>query len=223
MAYFGDGASSEGDAHEALNLAGVRRAPVVFVLKNNGWAISTPVRKQTAAAGFAARAEGYGIAGERVDGNDLFAVHDACVRAVARARAGDGPTLIEAVTYRMGPHNTADDPTRYVDPVELEERRAHDPIARVRRHLVEAGLVDQASEARMVEELRAQFDAVTAEVEAAPKPGPEAMFSEVYAAPPPRVTDQRDAATALDTGATPDTAGSDRSGAATPDSRPDRG
>jgi pyruvate dehydrogenase E1 component alpha subunit len=103
--YFGDGASSEGDAHEALNLAGVRRAPVVFVLKNNGWAISTPVRKQTAAASFAARAAGYGIAGELVDGNDLFAMHDACSRAVARARAGEGPTLIESRTYRMGPQH----------------------------------------------------------------------------------------------------------------------
>ena len=108
--YFGDGASSEGDTHEALNLAGVRRAPVVFLLKNNGWAISTPVRKQTAATSFAARAAGYGMAGELVDGNDLLAVHDACTRAVARARAGDGPTLIEARTYRMGPHNTSDDP-----------------------------------------------------------------------------------------------------------------
>ena len=146
--YFGDGASSEGDAHEALNLAGVRRAPVVFVLKNNGWAISTPVRKQTAAASFAARAAGYGIAGELVDGNDLFAMHDACTRAVARARAGEGPTLIEARTYRMGPHNTSDDPTRYVDPVELEERRAFDPIERVRRYLTAEGLIDEASEQR---------------------------------------------------------------------------
>jgi pyruvate dehydrogenase E1 component alpha subunit len=190
--YFGDGASSEGDAHEALNLAGVRRAPVVFVLKNNGWAISTPVRKQTAATSLAARAEGVGLAGERVDGNDLFAVHDACVRAVARARAGEGPTLIEAVTYRMGPHNTADDPTRYVDPVELEERRAHDPIARVRAHLAEQGLVDEASEQRMVEELRAEFDAVMAKVEAAPKPGPEAMFDHVYGVEPGRVRRQRE-------------------------------
>ena len=170
--YFGDGASSEGDAHEALNLAGVRRAPVVFVLKNNGWAISTPVRKQTAAPSFAARAEGYGIAGERVDGNDLFAVYEACSRAVARARAGEGPTLIEAVTYRMGPHNTADDPTRYVDPVEFEERRAHDPIARVRRHLLAEGLIDEASEERLVEELTAEFDAAMAEVEARRRPAP---------------------------------------------------
>ena len=189
--YFGDGASSEGDAHEALNLAGVRRAPVVFVLKNNGWAISTPVRKQTAATSLADRAPGYGIAGEQVDGNDLFAVYDACSRAVARARAGEGPTLIEVVTYRMGPHNTADDPTRYVDPVELEHRRADDPIARVREHLRAEGLVDEAGEQRLVEELRAEFDAAMAEVEAAPPPGPEALFDHVYGRPPERLERQR--------------------------------
>jgi pyruvate dehydrogenase E1 component alpha subunit len=191
MTYFGDGASSEGDAHEALNLAGVRRAPVVFVLKNNGWAISTPVRKQTAATSFAARAAGYGMAGELVDGNDLFAVHDACSRAVARARAGDGPTLIEARTYRMGPHNTSDDPTRYVDPVELEERRALDPVARVRRHLTAEGLIDEDSEERLVAELRAEFDAAVAEVEAGAQPGVEAVFDHVYARPPERLEQQR--------------------------------
>jgi pyruvate dehydrogenase E1 component alpha subunit len=189
--YFGDGASSEGDAHEALNLAGVRRAPVIFVLKNNGWAISTPVRKQTAATSLADRAPGYGVAGEQVDGNDLFAVYEACSRAVTRARAGEGPTLIEAVTYRMGPHNTADDPTRYVDPVELEARRADDPIARVRAHLAAEGLVDEASEQRLVEELTAEFDAAMAEVEAASAPGPEALFDHVYAKPPERLVRQR--------------------------------
>jgi pyruvate dehydrogenase E1 component alpha subunit len=192
--YFGDGASSEGDAHEAMNLAGVRRAPVVFVLKNNGWAISTPVRKQTAATSFAARAAGYGIAGELVDGNDLFAMHDASSRAVARARAGEGPTLIEARTYRMGPHNTSDDPTRYVDPVELEERRAFDPIARVRRYLTAEGLVDEASEQRLDEELRAEVDAAFAEAETSTPPGPEALFDHVYARPPARLEAQRAAA-----------------------------
>ena len=179
--YFGDGASSEGDAHEALNLAGVRRAPVVFVLKNNGWAISTPVRKQTAAASFAARAAGYGIAGELVDGNDLFAMHDACTRAVARARAGEGPTLIEARTYRMGPHNTSDDPTRYVDPVELDEHRAFDPVERVRRYLTAEGLIDEASEQALVEELRAEVDAAFAEAAASAQPGAEGIFDHVYA------------------------------------------
>jgi pyruvate dehydrogenase E1 component alpha subunit len=194
--YFGDGASSEGDAHEALNLAGVRRAPVVFVLKNNGWAISTPVRKQTAAPSFAARAAGYGIAGELVDGNDLFAVHDACTRAVARARAGEGPTLIEARTYRMGPHNTSDDPTRYVDPVELDEHRAFDPIERVRRHLTAQGLVDEASEDALVQELRAEVDAAFAEAQESAPPGADGIFDHVWARPPARFDDQRAAARA---------------------------
>jgi pyruvate dehydrogenase E1 component alpha subunit len=192
MTYFGDGASSEGDAHEALNLAGVRRAPVVFVLKNNHWAISTPVRKQTAATSFATRAAGYGIAGELVDGNDLFAVHDACSRAVARARAGDGPTLIEARTYRMGPHNTSDDPTRYVDPVELEEHRTLDPVQRLRRYMVAEGLIDSASEERLIAKLRAEFDAAFAEAEAAAPPGADAMFDHVYARPPGRLERQRE-------------------------------
>jgi pyruvate dehydrogenase E1 component alpha subunit len=192
--YFGDGASSEGDAHEALNLAGVRRAPVVFVLKNNGWAISTPVRKQTAATSFADRAPGYGIVGERVDGNDLLAVHAATSRAVDRARAGEGPTLIEAVTYRMGPHNTADDPTRYVDPVELDEHRDLDPVDRVRRHLLAEGLIDAAAEERLVEELTAEFDAVFAAVEAAEPPGAEALFEHVYAEEPGRLRRQREEA-----------------------------
>jgi pyruvate dehydrogenase E1 component alpha subunit len=195
MTYFGDGASSEGDAHEALNLAGVRRAPVVFVLKNNGWAISTPVRRQTATTSFAARAAGYGIAGELVDGNDLFAMHDACTRAVARARAGEGPTLIEARTYRMGPHNTSDDPTRYVDAAELEEYRALDPVDRVRRYLTAEGLVEEASEERLREELREEFDAAFAVVESAPSAGAAALFDHVYERPPQRLERQRRDAT----------------------------
>jgi pyruvate dehydrogenase E1 component alpha subunit len=191
MAYFGEGASSEGDAHEALNLAGVRRAPVVFVLKNNGWAISTPVAKQSATSSFAARAGGYGYPGELVDGNDLFAVHDAAVRAVARARAGEGPTLIEARTYRMGPHNTSDDPTRYVDPVVLEEMRATDPLDRLRRYLEAQGLSDSEREAAWVAEAREEVNAAVAEAEASPGPGAAGMFDHVYAKPPARVEEQR--------------------------------
>jgi pyruvate dehydrogenase E1 component alpha subunit len=191
MTYFGDGASSEGDAHEALNLAGVRRAPIVFVLKNNGWAISTPVHKQTAAPSLAARGAGYGIVGELVDGNDLFAMHDACSRAVARARAGEGPTLIEARTYRMGPHNTSDDPTRYVDAAELEEQRALDPVDRVRRYLTAERLIDEGSEQRLLAELRVEFDAAMAAVEAAPPPGPGALFDHAYERPPARLERQR--------------------------------
>ena len=197
-AYFGDGASSEGDAHEALNLAGVRRAPVVFVLKNNGWAISTPVRKQTAAASFAARAAGYGIAGELVDGNDLFAMHDACTRAVARARAGEGPTLIEARTYRMGPHNTSDDPTRYVDPVELEERRAFDPIERVRRYLTARGADRRGLRAaRWWRSCAPRSTPPSPRPRRAPPPGPEAhLRPRLRASRPGAWTRQRAAARA---------------------------
>lgn len=193
--YFGDGASSEGDTHEALNLAGVRRAPVVFLLKNNGWAISTPVHRQTAAASFAARAAGYGMAGELVDGNDLLAVHDACTRAVARARCGEGPTLIEARTYRMGPHNTSDDHTRYVDAAVLRERAALDPLVRLRPYLEARGLTDAAAEAALVQSLEAEVDAAVTEAEAVPPPGAEALFDHVYAQEPARVTRQRAEAT----------------------------
>ena len=196
IAYFGDGASSEGDAHEAMNLAGLRRAPVIFVLKdNNGWAISTPVSKQTTAVSFAARAAGYGFPGELVDGNDLLAVHDATSRAVARARAGDGPTLIEARTYRLGAHNTADDPTRYVDPAELERRRGADPIDRMRRYLIGRGLINDRSEAQLTAELAQEIDEAVSAVYAGARPGPEALFDHVYATPPKRVAEQRERAT----------------------------
>jgi pyruvate dehydrogenase E1 component alpha subunit len=193
--YFGDGASSEGDAHEAMNLAGVRRAPVIFVLKNNGWAISTPVHRQTAAPSFAARAEGYGFPGELVDGNDVFAVHDATSRAVARARAGEGPTLLEVRTYRMGPHNTSDDHMRYVDPADLEERRAADPVDRTRRYLTARGLIDAASETSLIAELKLEIDAAVRAAEGGARPGVEALFDHVYARPPERLENQRRQAT----------------------------
>lgn len=193
-AYFGDGASSEGDAHEAMNLAGVRRAPVVFLLKNNGWAISTPVREQTAAGSFALRAEGYGFPGVLVDGNDLLAVHDACRAAVDRARAGEGPTLIEARTWRLGPHNTADDPTRYVDADELEERRLIDPLPRLRAYLDARGLLDEASDAAMRAEIDEEIDAAVEAAERAAPPGPAQLFDHVYADPPERVRRQREEA-----------------------------
>jgi pyruvate dehydrogenase E1 component alpha subunit len=188
--YFGDGASSEGDFHEACNLAGVRRAPVVFLLQNNGWAISTPVSKQTAAANFAARAAGYGFPGELVDGNDIFAVYEATRRAVERARAGDGPTLIEARTYRMGPHNTADDPTRYVDAAELEAHRALDPIARLRAYLEGAGALEPGDEDRMREEIEQEVRDALAAAEGRAGPDAAQIFDHVYAEAPARVRDQ---------------------------------
>lgn len=196
MTYFGDGASSEGDAHEAMNVAGVRRAPVVFLLQNNGWAISTPVAKQTAAQSFALRAPGYGFPGVLVDGNDLFAVHEAARWAVERARAGEGPTLIEARTYRLGPHNTADDPTRYVDPDELRARRELDPIVRVRAYLRARRLLSEAEEEQLRSQLMDEVNAAVAEAEAHPAADRRHIFEHVYADPPPRVRAQRERATA---------------------------
>ena len=185
--YLGDGASSEGDFHEACNLAGLRRAPVIFLLQNNGWAISTPVRKQTAAGSFAARSAGYGFPGELVDGDDFFAVYEASARAVTRARAGEGPTLIENRTYRMGPHNTADDPGRYVDPAELEAHRALDPIARLRAYLEAAGPLTPGLEAEMRQDIDREVEASLAAAEHRAGARPEQIFEHVYADPPPRV------------------------------------
>src|SRR5438105_29590 len=142
LAYVGDGGSSEGDFHEGLNLAGVVKAPIVFFLQNNQWAISTPRRLQSAAESFALRGPGYGFPGLEVDGNDVLAVYAATVEAVARARAGEAPTLIEASTYRMSVHNTTDNPSRYQDPKEHEEARSRDPIERVQKYLAAPGLWD---------------------------------------------------------------------------------
>lgn len=191
LVYFGDGASSEGDFHEACNLAGLVRAPVVFFLQNNGWAISTPRRKQSAGTTLAERAPAYGFPGDVVDGNDLFAVYTTTARAVARARAGDGPTLIESVTRRLGPHNTADDPTRYADPAEDERWRALDPIARVERYLC-------ARDERNAERIAAFDDDVAGEIERAlaeagdpTAVSADQLFAHVYADPPARLERRR--------------------------------
>ena len=189
--YFGDGGSSEGDFHEACNLAGVRRAPVIFLLQNNGWAISTPVSRQTAAPSFAARAAGYGFPGELVDGNDLFAVYESVTRAVERARAGAGPSLVEARTYRMGPHNTADDPTRYRDADELEAQSALDPIARLRTYLEDNAVLRPGMEEGMRAEIDAEVEAALAAAEARGEGSASQIFDHVYADPPARVVQQR--------------------------------
>src|SRR5438874_7476240 len=132
----GDGATSEGDFNEALNFAGVFKAPAVLIVQNNGWAISVPRLHQSAAPTFASRGAGFGLESALVDGNDILAVYDVVQQAIERARSGDGPTLIEAVTYRIGAHTTADDPTRYRDPAEVEFWRTKDPIARLKRFLL---------------------------------------------------------------------------------------
>ncbi|MCU1444146.1 MAG: pdhA [Cryobacterium sp.] len=180
VAYFGDGATSEGDVSEAMVFAASFRAPVIFFCQNNHWAISEPVGLQAVRA-LADRSPGFGIPSMRVDGNDILAVMAATRIAIDRARSGDGPTFIEAVTYRMGPHTTADDPSRYRIAAELEEWKAKDPILRVERLLEFLGRFTP----ELQHEVKAKADAVAAELRAGcvglPDPEPLSVFDHVYA------------------------------------------
>jgi len=192
VAFLGDGATSTGDVHEALNMASVFGVPCVFYVQNNQWAISVPVHRQHAAPSIADRATAYGMPGIRVDGNDVLACYAVTAAAAARARAGRGPTLIEAVTYRMGPHTTSDDPTRYRPDAELELWRARDPIARYRAYLQAVGVwterLDQrvtAHAARLRTELRETM------INAA-DPDVREIFDTVYADITPELAAQRD-------------------------------
>lgn len=188
---FGDGATSEGDFHEALNFAGVFRLPVIFFCENNGYAISVPFHRQSAAP-IALRACGYGMPGVRVDGNDFMAVYGAMRNAVERARSGEGPTLIEAITYRCGPHTTADDPTRYRSEDESklwQEQR--DPIVRFRRFLEAEKLWNDELEDKLQSETRAEIAAAVSEIEALPPSPASDMFDYVYAQRPWFLDEQR--------------------------------
>jgi 2-oxoisovalerate dehydrogenase E1 component alpha subunit len=162
VAYLGDGATSTGDVHEALNVASIFEAPCIFFVQNNQWAISVPVQRQVAGPSIAHRAVGYGIPGIRVDGNDPLACYTVMAEAAQQARAGGGPTLIEAITYRMGAHTTSDDPRRYRSQTEVDEWAALDPIARYRNYLRHVGVWSdrldervQARSARLRSDLRA--------------------------------------------------------------------
>jgi pyruvate dehydrogenase E1 component alpha subunit len=181
LTYFGDGASSEGDFHEACNLAGVVKAPVVFFLQNNGWAISTPRSRQSAARTFAERAPGYGFNGIVVDGNDLLAVYAVTAVAVERARAGLGPTLIESQTYRLGAHNTADDPTRYVSQEILNAWSDRDPILRVQRYLATRGGWNDDTASEVHDDISRTIDRALATARAVPPPTAEDLFEHTYA------------------------------------------
>jgi pyruvate dehydrogenase E1 component alpha subunit len=183
LAYFGEGAAAEGDFHEAANIAAVFGLPVVFVCQTNGWAISVPLEGQ-AAAPIVARAAGYGFAGELVDGNDVLAVFAATRAALERARTGGGPTLIEAITYRIGPHHTSDDPSRYRDEAEVERWRARDPIARFRRFLLGTGVLDEDGAAALELEAERRAAAVRAGITAVGAPAPQEMFEHVFGDPP---------------------------------------
>jgi pyruvate dehydrogenase E1 component alpha subunit len=191
VAFLGDGATSEGDSHEAMNMAAVEKAPCVFYIQNNQWAISVPASRQYAGPTIAHRASGYGMPGIRVDGNDILACYAVMAEAAERARAGEGPTLIEAVTYRMEPHTTSDDATRYRSAAEIAEWSARDPIARYRTYLQQMGIlterVEQRVEARSVR-VRAELrDAVVG----APDPDADELFEHVYAEITPELSSQR--------------------------------
>lgn len=193
LVYFGDGATSEGDFHAGMNFAGVYKAPVVFFCKNNQWAISVPVGRQTAAKTLASKAQAYGFDGVRVDGNDLLAVYAAAKAAVDKARAGGGPTMIEAVTYRLGPHSSSDDPTRYRSKEEVEYWQARDPIERMRRYLEVKGLWSKAWDDALRKEIDDLVSEAIRQVEKAPPPPLESLFEDVYAEMPPHLREQMEA------------------------------
>jgi pyruvate dehydrogenase E1 component alpha subunit/2-oxoisovalerate dehydrogenase E1 component alpha subunit len=190
VAFCGDGATSQGDFHSAMNFAALWQAPCVIVCQNNHWSISVPTSKQTASRTIAIKARAYGMPGLRVDGNDLLAMHKALSSAIERARTGDGPTFIEAVTYRMGAHSTSDDPTRYRSQDEVQMWARKDPLDRLRRHLVHLGLVTDDSDASLDAELTAEIAAAIEAVESLPPPPRDSLFEDVYAELPWNLREQ---------------------------------
>ena len=185
LVYFGDGATSEGAFHEGANFAAVMRATLVVHCNNNGWAISTPIEAQTAAATLADKAAGYGMPGVRVDGTDVLAVYEATAEAVDRARAGHGPTFIEAVTYRAAPHATADDPSAYIDEELVEEAKRNECVGRFEDYLRRRGLLsDELVESVRAAALQVMRDGI-AQAEAEPPADPSVVFDYAYADPPP--------------------------------------
>src|SRR3954466_4739587 len=185
IVYFGDGATSEGAFHEGANFAGVMRAPLVLFCNNNQWAISTPVSAQTRAETLADKAVGYGIPGTRVDGGDVLAVYEATREAVERARNGDGPTFIEAVTYRAAPHATADDPRTYIDLERVEQEKQNECLGRYERYLRRLGLLGDELDAAIRAEALELMRAGIAAAEAEPDADVSLLFDNAYANPPP--------------------------------------
>jgi pyruvate dehydrogenase E1 component alpha subunit len=188
---FGDGATSKGDFYEAINAAGVWTLPAVFVANNNQWAISVPRARQTAAETLAQKAIAAGIHGEQADGNDVVAVHDAALRALDRARSGQGASLIEAVTYRLADHTTADDASRYRDPEAVKAAWASEPLARLRRYLIDTGVWNKEDEQRLQADCARQIDDVVAAYLAMQPQPPEAIFDYHFAKPSADLAQQR--------------------------------
>jgi pyruvate dehydrogenase E1 component alpha subunit len=187
IVYFGDGATSEGAFHEGANFAAVMQAPLILFCNNNGWAISTPVSAQTRAETLADKAVGYGIPGTRVDGGDVLAVYEATREAVERARAGEGPSFIEAVTYRAAPHATADDPRVYIDLERVEQEKKNECLGRYERYLRRLGVLGDELEAEIKSEAADAMRAGITAAEAEPDPDPELLFENAYVIPPPNL------------------------------------
>jgi pyruvate dehydrogenase E1 component alpha subunit len=190
VSYFGDGATSKGDFHEAMNFAGVFLSPTIFFCQNNQFAISVPRSKQTASKTIAQKAIGYGFEGIQVDGNDLFAVMMATKEAVDKARSGGGPTLIEGVTFRFGPHTTADDPTKYRTEEEIAPWKPLDPLIRLRLYLKTKGLWDEGVEQRITEASQKEIDQAVKDAEAIPPPEVDEIFKYVFAEMTPPLKEQ---------------------------------
>jgi pyruvate dehydrogenase E1 component alpha subunit len=189
--YFGDGATSEGDFHEAMNFAGVFETPVVFLCENNGWAISLPAQKQTASATIAQKAQAYGFDGVRVDGNDPIAVQQTVAEAIETAKT-DEPVLVESLTYRQGAHSTSDDPSRYEDrQASLPDWRMEDPLDRFQSYLLEHGVLDDDRIETIEDEVEAELDEAVDIAEASPRPDHDEVFSRVYEQESGRMANQR--------------------------------
>jgi 2-oxoisovalerate dehydrogenase E1 component alpha subunit len=201
LAYIGDGGTSEGAFYEALNLAGARALPVVFVIVNNGWAISVPVALQTASRTLAQKAVAAGIPGVQVDGNDVFVVRQAVSEALETARRGGGPCLIEALTYRLSDHTTADDASRYRGSQEVKEAWAVEPLIRIRQYLLKAGIWNEEQERALLHDCTRQVDAAVNEYLNHAKQSTDAMFDTLFAELPQHLREQR--ATARKYGAKP--------------------
>ena len=191
VAYFGDGATSKGDFHEGLNMAGVFRLPVVFICQNNQWAISVPLKSQTASASLAQKAAAYGFEGVQVDGNDVFAVYRATRQALEKARGGGGPTFIECLTYRIADHTTADDAGRYRSPEEVALWRARDPIVRLERFLAARELWNQQKGDELKVRATATIDAAVKELESIAAPSATELFDDTLTTLSPRQAEQR--------------------------------
>lgn len=190
ITYFGDGATSQGDFYEAINFAGVYKAQTIFMCQNNGWAISVPRSKQTIAQTLAQKGIAAGIYCIQVDGNDVLAVYKATRDAADRARKGEGPTLIEALTYRMGPHSTSDDPSKYRNPQEAVEWQKKDPVERFKMYLQKKGIWNAEWEAKLQADSDAAVEKAISEAESDNNPQIEDMFKYVYADMPPSLKEQ---------------------------------